>query len=178
MLKSLEILLIAFLVFITIACFTKIKKEKLILSVLFAVGSLCANFIMVAAAYYPERSAIFSAILIIVAIAILFDHLFDCQYKVLGACVLSVLMLYTAYYLCIGINDIYHTGSQYKANESYIIECREEGITDVKVPMVLPQTKYSAGHGLMYLSTENPYNWPNTSMARYFEVDLITGFWK
>ena len=175
--KTLQILLIAFCIMLVLAFTTKVQKEKIYLSVIFFAGSLVSNFMMTAAAYYPPRSMIFCTILLIVADAILFERLLSGNYKTLMACAAAVLVLYTAFYVCIGVDDIYYTGSKLRENEAYIIACKEEGMTDIKVPLFFSDTKYSASNGLLYLSSD-PTVWPNTSMAKYFGVNSIIGYWE
>ncbi len=176
--RIIEILLIAFCILLVLACMMKIKREKLCLTLIFFAGSLVANFMMTAAAYYPQRSMIFCTVFLIIADAILFETVLSGEFKAIAASAAAILVLYTVYYVCIGVNDIYYTGSQLRANEEYIIECKEQGITDVKVPLFFSDTKYSASNGHLYLSTEDAYTWPNDSMAQYYEVDSIIGYWE
>lgn len=176
--RMLEILLIALCVMLVLCVVQKVRREKLILALIFVAGSLAANFMMTAAAYYPDRSMVFCTVLLIVADGILLEELMSGDYQVTAACALSVVMLYTAFFVLIGVNDIFYTGSHMKENEQYIAACREEGIMDVKVPLFRSETKYSASTGLLYLSTERSDVWPNTSMAKFFEVDSIIGYWK
>ncbi len=178
MYKLLEVLLVVFCVFLVIAILTKIPREKLILSLIFIAGSLAANFIMITAAYYEGRSMVCSVILLIIADGILMQHLFHADHKAVAASAASIAMLYAAFYICIGVNDIYVTGSKYRQNEQYVIDCKEQGITNIELPMIRCETKYSAGRGLLYLSTESPSNWPNRDMAKYYGVDSIIGVWK
>lgn len=176
--RLLELLLIAFCVTLVLASMNQARRERICLAVICFLGSVVANFMMTAAAYYPERSMLFSTMLLILADGILFAELFDGGQKALVASASAVIALYTVFFLIIGLNDIYVTGSHLKANEAYIISCREQGTMDVRVPMLRGETKYSALNGLMYLSTEATDVWPNKSMARFFEVDTIIGYWK
>jgi len=176
--RILQILLITFCVLLTIACIKKIKKEKIWLSVILLAGSLVSNFMMIAASYYENRSMVFSAAFLIAAVAVLFEALFHGEVKLLTCSLAAVLALYTVFFIFIGVNDIYYTGTQLKNNEAYIIACKEEGIMDVEVPLFFSETKYSATKGLFYMSSTDSNVWPNTSMAKYFGVDSIIGVWK
>lgn len=176
--RKLEILLIALCILLVLACMRKRSPKKIVLSLIFTAGSLAANFMMMAAAYYADRSMIFCTVLLVVAVAILFDEVLADCYQELAACTAAVLALYTVFFIFIGVNDIFYTGSRMRKNEAYIVECREQGIMDVKVPLFISKTKYSASNGLLYLSTETSSVWPNTSMAKYFEVNSVIGYWE
>ena len=133
---------------------------------------------MAAAAYYPDRSMVFSTVLLIGANAILFAQVWEGEWKPVPACLAAVVLLYTVYFMIPGVTDVYRSGRALRENERYIIACRDAGQREIRVPMVRANTKYSANHGLMYLSTESGEVWPNTSMAKFFEVDSIIGYWK
>ena len=178
-LRTIEILLIVFLVLLVICCICKINRERLWCSLILFAGAIASNFVMVVAAYYPARSLIFTTIFMIAATAILAQFVFEnIKYKTVMSCTCAVLMLYTAYYVCIGVNDMYLSNSKLYENEVYIEKCKSEGIMDIKLPMVPSYTKYSAVNGLMYLSTESPEDWPNGIMAKYYGVDSIIGYWE
>ena len=173
MMYSFAPLVVAFAVFLTIALCIGKENKQIILSVIMFIGALCANFIMTVASYYPERCAFCVVVLLIVADAILLNVLIDNNYKVFSYALISCVIVYTCYFGIIGINDIYNTHKQIKANESYIYECKEQGIEDVYLNMVYPETKYSAAKDLKYLDTENPDIWPNNTMAKYYGVNSI-----
>ena len=177
MYRKLLPLLISVVILFVMAIILKADKNKVILSFVFLLGSLCSNFMMTIAAYYPERCAICATVLLIVSNGILFQCMFESDYKVLLISAIAVLMLLTSYNVMIGLNDIYVTYSKIKTNEAYILECKEKGITDVTVQMFSPETKYSPAQGLRYLSSETPDTWPNTTMSRYYGVSSISGKW-
>lgn len=175
-LRTIEILLIAFLVLLVLSCFCKIKRERLWCSLIMVAGAVAANFIMVVAVYYPRRSLIFTTVFMIAATAILAHFVFETiRYKVIISSAAAVLMLYTAFYVCIGVNDIFLSNSKIHKNELYIEECKKEGIMDIELPMVYSHTKYSAVNELVYLSTESSKHWPNGIMAKYYGVNSIIG---
>ncbi len=173
MMYSFAPLIVAFAVFLTIALCIRKENKRIILSVILFVGALCANFIMTVASYYPERCAFCVVVLIVAADAVLLNVLIDSNYKMFSYAVISGLLVYTLYFGILGVNDIYNTHKQIKANEDYIYECKEQGIEDVYLKMVYPETKYSAAKGLKYLDTENPEIWPNNTMAKYYGVNSI-----
>ncbi len=176
--RILEILLICFCVLLTIACLKKVRKERIWLAIIIFLGSLASNFSLIAASYYVERSMVFCTILLVAANAVLFQDVFHTEHKTLVCTSAAILALYTLFFVCIGVNDIYNTGSQMKSNVEYILACKEEGILDIKVPMFNVHTKYSATDDLFYLSTDDPNAWTNKSMAEYFEINSIVAYWK
>ncbi len=175
--RKLEILLIVLCVSWVIAYMTHIRKERLVLSVIFFIGSLCSNFIMTAAAYYADRSLLFSTVMLIVSIGLLWHHIGEIKpYTVLTASCCSVLLLYTAFFVCLGVEDVYTTGRKFRQNELYIEQCCEEGVQDIRIPLIESDTKYCAFNGLGYL-THDPNEWQNKSIAQYYEVNSIVGYW-
>ncbi len=173
MMYSFSPLIVAFAVLITITLCIGKENKRIILSVILFIGALCANFIMTVASYYPERCTFCVVVLIVAADAVLLNILMENNYKIFTYALISAILAYTLYYGIIGVNDIYNTHKQIKANEDYIYECKEQGIVDVYLKMVYPETKYSAAKNLKYLDTESPDIWPNNTMAKYYDVNSI-----
>ena len=151
-------------------------KSRMLLAGVFFLGAMCANFILIFAASYPERVAINATVLLVAADAILMQGIFtqeNCR-----AVAVSLLVLLTATAparMTWGAYDIFRTYGALKANENRLIASVEAGATDIALPIVQADTKYSAVWGLRYLSEGNPDTWPNNSMADYFGADSITG---
>ena len=51
-----------------------------------------------------------------------------------------------------------------------------DGERVVQVPRPYAETGYSALEGLAYLNMEDPADWPNVYMGRYFGADTIIGY--
>ncbi len=154
------------------------NKDKIILSALLFVAALCAHFILILASYQPERCGFCACILLIAADAVLTDELFTTRHQLkILLCVCS-LMLITFYYGVIGSTDVYQTYKETTANINYIYECKEKGITDIELPMVIPETKYSSVYDLKYLDCEDVTSWPNSDMALYYGVNSIKGIYQ
>lgn len=171
-------LLLLFAILLIISRTIKINEKKQILSVVFCLGAIFANAIMLAAKFYPERCAICPVILLVIADGLLMSELFCTQYKTIVQCIFSGVLIAVLYFLVIGIGDIYATHVDIKTNNQYIVECREAGIMDVELDMVVAKTKYSALYGLKYLDTEDVKSWPNEKMARDYGVNSIIGKYK
>ncbi len=158
-----------------ISLYDKSDIKKILLSVSFLVGSLLSNFMMILASYYDPRSSVSSLIMLIISLFILLSEIFETNYQISVSALISVLLLFAIYYVCIGVKDIYVTHSAVKVNEQTIAECIKEEQTDIELPLAVPQTKYSALYGIRYLSTETAETWPKDSMAKYYGVDSIIG---
>ena len=169
--RPLIILIVSLLIAVTI----KVDIKKIILSLLFLIGSLCSNFMLVVASDHPGRCMICPIILLILSSGVLFEEIFSGDYKVFLTSMIAILAVFATYYVILAVNDIYVTYNSIKANETYILECKEKGEMDISIPMVVAQTKYSAIHGLRYLATDTPDNWPNDSIAKYYEIDTVIG---
>lgn len=175
MYKGFAPLLILWVVALVAAIYGKADRKKLILSAAFLLGSLLSNFMMILASYYDARSSVAPFIMLVISLFILLNEVFEMNYRVSVSALISVLLLIAAYFVCVGVKDIYVTHRAIEANEQTIAECREQGQTDIELPVVTPQTKYSAAYGLRYLSTETSATWPNMGMAKYYGVDSLIG---
>lgn len=177
--ESMGSLIAAFVVLLVFNVSDKTDTKRILLAFVFLAGSLVANFIMVFASYYPERSVVGACVLLICADAILAQPVLESKrYQTFMVSVLALLILSAVPELEAGIWDISSTYRDLKANEEQIYECRETGEMNIELPMVVAKTKYSAVYDAKYLDTENSGSWPNNSMAKYYEVDSIIGVWK
>lgn len=177
--KELAIVLVAFVMLLVIGVSIKIEIKRILLSVVLFVGSLLSNFIMIVASYYPDRSLACSAVLLLSAISILIPVLYkEIAYKILIQCAAAILLIMNFYNLCIGMNDIYCTGSKIRYNVELIYQNKQQGIYNITVPLFVADTKYSAVNGIRYLSDETAETWPNDSMAKYYQINQIIGKWE
>ncbi len=160
-----SILLVAFLVILTVK---DLKNRRLALS--FFIGSFVSNFILTFAVYYPERSACFPCVLLIVAATILFNQ--GRKAYVSAVYALSVLVML----LCAGKGgeDVIISHRRYMENHHRIIDCQgKEEI--IYLPLIDATSRYSFLYDLKYLDTADPHSWPNKSMADYYGVKGILG---
>ena len=98
-------------------------------------------------------------------------------WALLVLCALCALcLLVTAYKVFTGVQDIRRTHEQLRFNEELIEECLRNGERDIQVPRPYAQTKYSALEGLGYLNTEDPTDWYNVYMAKYYGADSLVGY--
>ena len=175
-LSDIWILVAAFVILLVLNVCNGTDKKRLALAGVFFLGAMCANFILIFALFYPDRVAISTTVMLICADAILAQSLCaQGNYRKVAQSILLLLVLTAPAQLMRGTKDIYDTYAVMKANEDYLYQCAEEGIMDVELPIVLPDTKYSGVKDQRYLSCDDAHTWPNNSMARYYGVDSILG---
>lgn len=172
--KNLTALLVFFVILLVIAISVKIQIHYIIVAIVFFVGSVCSNFIMILALYYPERCAICPTILLITAVGVLMVPVLETRFTITCRCGMAILLLLTTYEIFIGANDIYETFRYMQANETIIVQERDSSATEVRLLLRTPETKYSVLYGLVYLSgDQNADVWPNCHMAKYYGVESI-----
>ena len=150
----------------------RLDRNTMLLSALFALAGICANFMPMAASYYPERCLCTTALLLIMAAGFPTAQLLRDKR---AAVALAILALVTLPALFTGGRDILRCHQQFAAREAIIAQALEDGITDVTAPVVHPKTGWSGFYGLRDLSTEDPETWPNHSMALYYGLDSLIG---
>lgn len=170
------VLVAAFILLLFLNVCNGTDKKRLALAGVFFLGAMCANFILIFASFYPERVAISTTVLLICADAILAQALFlKGNYKTAVASILMLLVLTAPASLFRGAKDIYETYATTKQNEEYLYQCAENGVKEALLPIHIPSTKYSALYDLRYLATNDPNDWPNNAMTRYYGVASILG---
>ena len=167
-----------FVVLAVIAFYKNISKDKIILSVILALGALFSSFILIFAEYVPERCMAFAVVLFTAATINILKELFDSDLYIFARCISAVILTAMIYFVSIGTNDIYSSYCFSKENNETIEKCKENDILDIEIPVFMPYTKYSPSYGLKYLDTEEADTWPNSSMAAYFGVKSIKGYYE
>lgn len=175
--ETFGILMIAFAVMLIWNIAAKADVRRMLLAGVFLGGSLAANFIMVLASYYPDRSAVGAFIFLLAADAVLFQLVWEnSRYQLTAVTVVVVLTLVSVPRVLDSARLMASDYFNIRQNENYILECRENGVLDVEIPVVVPQVVQSALYDSKYLDTKNAKNWPNNAMARYYGVDSIIGY--
>lgn len=176
MYASFGILAAAAVVLLVILLSKNTEKKKILLGIVFAVGSLAANYIMIFAGYYPERSAVGAFVLLLTVLAIWMPSAIgEIPWRTAAVSAMAVLMLATYPVLVSGVKDVATSYLRITENERLIYESRDQGILHVEVPMIGPNTKYSVLYSAKYLDMEDRYSWPNDSMSIYYGVESILG---
>lgn len=175
-LYSMRALILIFTVSMVLCVFKKMDKKRILLAGVFFLGAMCSNFILIFACDYPERAALGMTVLLIIADAILLHEIGQSvECRAVAVCVLAILLLLTPRRFLLGMEDVYQTYCGMKSNEEYLIQCAEDDIMDVELPIIYADLQYSAAWGLRYLSADDPDTWPNKNMGKYYGVDSIIG---
>ena len=176
-LDEMRFLLGAFIVMLIAGIYAGADRKQLVKAFVFFLASLASNFILFFAGNYPGRAALGMTVLMIIADAILLQmllkHTKPC--RAIAACALALLLAMTPVRIMSGLEDIYMTYAEMKANEVYLTRCAVDGETDAVLPMVVANTKYSVLWDLRYLSADDASTWPNRQMAEFFGLDSILG---
>lgn len=174
--QLLGVLLVIFAVALVLNLLVRTDSRRVLLALVFLAGSLAANFIMMFASYYTDRSAVGAFVFLLAADAVLIYPLLGCG-KFRLWLVVGFLALCTAMgpALYLGVTDICDTYTHLTQNEAYILQCREQGILEIEVPLFTASTKYSEAFGSVYLNTDDPNSWPNDAMIKYYAVHSLLG---
>lgn len=150
-------------------------KKTLVLSGLFALAGLCANFMPLAASYYPARCMCTTVLMLIMATGFAAAPLFEGANlrRVCGACLVLLALTVPAGFF--GSRDIASCHRQFEAREALIEESLSMGVRDVVANTVIPTTRWSGFWELRDLSPTDPKTWPNGAMAYYYGLDSILG---
>ena len=180
MCRNFSVLWVIFAILLTLNLIEKTEIKTVLLAIVFLCGSLAAHYIMVFATNYALRASGGAFAFLLVADIVLLCALWkNRKYRVNVACLLVVATLALIPALAEAANDIGYTYLEMKHNESYILECKENGIMDITVPIVTEtKTQYSVGWRPAKYLDEDLSNYKNTSMAKYYGVNSITGVYQ
>ncbi len=159
-----------------LTCWSKGKRERLILSSVFAFGAVAANYMLIVASYIPQRCLCTTTMLLILACAVLVPELLSKKAGAVCACGCMVLATAFLFQLVTGSYEIWRNYTNFTAREQLIAQYIEEGQTDLTLPCIHATSPYSAFWGTTDLNTETQDTWPNTQMAEYYGVDSIIGY--
>ncbi len=169
-------LLLSFLLFYFLGVQCGVSEKLRSLSLVYLFGSLAGHFVLTFALYCAGRSTYIGLILLLAANAILFAPLWEKGRKKLLLLLCSLCFLFTAVQIAIGVADIRSVHGALRFNEELIAECVANGERSIQVPRPYAKTKYPALQGLGYLDTEDPTDWLNVYMAKYYGADSIIGY--
>lgn len=169
------ILLILYVIMLIFNIYHQSNQKRTFLSLAFLAGSLAANFIMVFASYYKERTAASAVIFLVVADGIaLYSLLENLHCRTAAICLMAVSLIVCVPEFLTGVADIRDSYVAMKNNESYIYACKEQGILDIELENVVGTTEQCPVYEIKYLDTQSSDEWPNSDMAKYYGVNSIT----
>lgn len=165
-------LLILFGALFILGLAARLPGKALVPAGLFALAGICANYMPIAASYYPERCMCTTALMLTMAVGFLAAELGRGRGFALFAAGCALLMVVTLPAGLRGCRDIAGCYIQHQHREQRIADALARGERDVTANVVIPATPYSGFYGLRDL-TNDPDTWPNHSMAVYYGLDSL-----
>ena len=169
-------LLLSFALLYRLAWKKAVERRLRLLSLVYVFGSIAGHFVLTFAMYTAGRSTYIGLILLLTANALLFVPLWETEHKRTLAALGALCLLLTVWKVTVGVRDIRRTHGLLQYNEEFIAACAAAGERSVEVYRPYAGTSWSALEGLAYLNTEDPDDWPNVYMAKYYGVDRIIGY--
>ena len=168
------VLLIPFAILLLCTLLGHGSRKTAGVAALFALAGVCANYMPLAASYYPERCLCVPVLMLIMAILFLWAPI--TRGKGFRNFCLACLLIFilTVPKGLDGCRDIVSCYRQHVLREQTITAAIEGGQLDVTANTVRPQTPWSGYYGLRDLVAD-PEDWPNHSMALYYGLDSLTG---
>ena len=163
-------LLVIFAALFLIGLVRKIDRRRLFLAVLLLTGALGGNYMTMVAAYYPARCLATTAMLLVLANAMLLAPWTETTASAAAGAALAALFLWQAWF---GVRDIHRCWVEHNAREAVIVAAAEAGEECVTAQIVIPQTPYSAFWELRDLSTDDPATWPNFAMGKIYGIEIL-----
>lgn len=153
----------------------KDKKNIMITTCIFLLGSLAGIYSMVASPIFPERAYFGLTVFMIIAISYNFNNLtiFDNKnfktVKIFVYIVLFLSFILDYSYLLYNVKQI---NSIYKEREYLVIEAKQNGIYDIEFETYETFVKRSPLYGMMDVGSNKE---DNISLARYYNINSVIG---
>jgi len=169
-------LLLCFPLFYALALYRGVDLKTRLLALILLFGSLAGQFVLTFAMYCAGRSMNIALVLLLLSDAVLLARLYDLPGRnlLIALCCVGGLLMVRSFF--IGLPDIRDTHALLQYNEDFITECAARGEKEVELWRPYARTSWSALEGLAYLSTEDPADWPNVYMAKFYGVDKVIGY--
>ena len=174
-LSKYAILVYLFVGMLVLALLGRANRRRILLAIALFASALAANYIHVFADHYPPRSSMGMVSLLICANAVILRSVME-ETKYMASAVVAAVFAVVTFFpkFLIGFQDISLTYVQMRNNETAIAQALAEGHTTVAIPDVTFKSEYSIRFGADYIK-EDPAQWPNTDMAKYYGIDVIVG---
>lgn len=144
------------------------KKDKL-LPLLFLLLALACNFSMVLSPYYPERSMFGCATFLMIGALTAYERtapLVEKRWRIAALGSILLIFLFTYYN---ALMDTAHTYVSNRRREAYIQEEKDKGVMDIKVEEIKKKSQYNPWEDMK----EEPNEWPNVDIGKYYGMDTI-----
>lgn len=150
------------------------SNTRLILSVIFVLLSLGANYVMIIGAYIAERSLFMAAIMIVAAVFTAANEPLEGKKAFIMPTLAVLLCVVTSVSFVFGAYDIYRCGRDFYEREEYILDAKAQGVTDIEAEVIYPNTRHCAFWGITDLAKTN-YDYPNPAVSLYYGINSIIG---
>ena len=169
-------LLVCFAVFYALALYRGVDLKTRLLSLVLLFGSLAGQFVLTFAMYCAGRSMHIALVLLLLSDAVLLSRLYDLPGRNLLIAALLAGMFLMARAWFVGLPDIRQTHYLLQYNEDFAAACSARGEREIELPRPYAETSWSALEGLPYLNPDDPDDWPNVYMAKYYGVDQVIAY--
>ncbi|MGN1167839.1 MAG: DUF6056 family protein [Lachnospiraceae bacterium] len=167
------VLLVIWVVALVVAFYCEIDKNKIFLSVVCMIISLCSALICMVAKYLSDRSLCGSTVFLILAVLYLLYPIWETKYQIVISAVAGIITMMTVVMLIVGVYDIMWTYNKTARREAFLRQSAAEGKTEVYVEPIDARTMYSASYRLPELNGDDPTVYPNIDYERYYGIDVI-----
>lgn len=169
-------LLLCFPLFYALALYRGVDLKTRLLALILLFGSLAGQFVLTFAMYCAGRSMHIALVLLLLSDAVLLARLYDLPGRnvLIALCCVGGLLMVRGFF--VGLPDIRDTHALLQYNEDFIEGCAARGEKEVELWRPYARTSWSALEGLAYLNTEDPTDWPNVYMAKFYGVDKVIGY--
>lgn len=151
----------------------KADRDTIHVAVTLLLAAAAIMLSLTVAFYVPERVLTMPCLILIIVCAILSVELFG-KNTALSMTAQTLPILMSFYFLTWGVGDIIQTEFSVRMNEQIIMSDIEAGRTVSNLERLKSKTKYSPLYNSHYVS-DNPDNWQNTSLAKYYGIEKIVG---
>ncbi len=144
-------------------------------AIILAIGAAASNFILLIAKHYPLRCSVACVFLFIFATSLLYGNIQNRNFGRKTVFVQKLITVVVCLALIACFVDNLYTFTVFNRNEHILTEAAKNRDTSVELTIPPAFTKYNSLSGITYLDTENPQEWPNIYVAKYYGLDSVIG---
>ena len=152
-------------------CFKR-RRELIISSVILFLGAWASIALFAAALYFPWRSLLMMAMLLVISCALMLSELCEAGFRPYLPMTAALAGSLFIFQFALGLGDIANVYSQYIQREAAIEAAIENGETQVWLRTYEADTKYSGAYLLADIY-EDCWSWPNYDLAAYYGIDEV-----
>ena len=168
--------MLALVILLVIAIIRRIKISKLLVPIVFLIGTLASVYSMIFSPYFPERAwcgptVLFVTTVLSLACAVIPDIRKGHIAGLVGvACAILGYMFAEDYKIAYA--DVASINQAVEERVAIILDAKAQGITTVELEPIKDESRFTPYVNFDDLS-KDPDNWPNTALAMYYELDKV-----